>query len=44
MLEAIDRLGADPRNVIFVGDGERDERTADRAGVDFSYVDAFLRA
>lgn len=44
LLEAIDRLGVDPRKVIFVGDGERDERTADRAGVDFSYVDAFLRA
>ncbi|MFC7068414.1 HAD family hydrolase [Halobaculum lipolyticum] len=31
-------LGADPGAALFVGDSERDEVTADRAGVDFRWV------
>ena len=44
LLETIRRLDADPASALFVGDGERDERTADRAGVDFLYVSEWLRA
>ena len=32
-------LAVDPEHVLFVGDSERDERTARRAGTQFSYVD-----
>ncbi|SDZ85642.1 phosphoglycolate phosphatase [Haloplanus vescus] len=39
LLTAIDRLGADPSTALFVGDTERDERTAARAGVAFEWVD-----
>ncbi|PSQ53456.1 phosphoglycolate phosphatase [Halobacteriales archaeon SW_8_65_20] len=41
---AIDALGVDPEQVTFVGDGERDELTADRVGVAFSYVEPWLAA
>ena len=41
---AIERLGVDPETVTVVGDGERDELTADRAGVAFAYVEEWLRA
>jgi phosphoglycolate phosphatase len=36
---AIDALGATPGETLFVGDTERDARTADRAGVQFRAVD-----
>ncbi|MEZ3116934.1 HAD family hydrolase [Halobaculum sp. MBLA0147] len=34
----IERLGGRPATTLFVGDSERDELTAERAGVDFEYV------
>ncbi len=39
LLAAIDRIGLAPDRVVFVGDSERDAVTAERAGVDFAYVD-----
>ena len=39
LLHTIRSLGATPEQTVFVGDSERDARTADRAGVDFRYVD-----
>lgn len=44
LLYAIDAIGVTPERTLFVGDGKRDERTAERAGVPFSYVSAFPRA
>ncbi|TYL36241.1 phosphoglycolate phosphatase [Natronococcus pandeyae] len=38
LLEAVRGLDAEPETALFVGDSARDERTADRAGVDFEYV------
>lgn len=38
LLHVVDELGARPERTLFVGDTERDERTADRAGTDFQYV------
>ena len=38
LLAAIDRVGADRGRALFVGDSERDELTAERAGVDYRYV------
>ncbi|ELY49528.1 HAD family hydrolase [Natronolimnohabitans innermongolicus] len=38
LLEAVDRLEADPGASLFVGDSERDQVTAERAGVAFEYV------
>ncbi|MFB6167638.1 MAG: HAD family hydrolase [Haloferacaceae archaeon] len=38
LLAAIDRVGAVPERALFVGDSERDELTAERAGVDYRYV------
>jgi HAD superfamily hydrolase (TIGR01509 family) len=38
LLATARRLGADPERTLFVGDTERDERTADRAGVQFRFV------
>ncbi|WP_247001231.1 HAD family hydrolase [Halosolutus gelatinilyticus] len=38
LLEAVRALDAAPDRVLFVGDSATDERTADRAGVDFEYV------
>lgn len=35
---AIEKLGVDPEDALFVGDSERDARTAERAGVAFEYV------
>jgi HAD superfamily hydrolase (TIGR01549 family) len=40
LLETVRGLDADPKTTLFVGDSERDERTAIRAGVDFEYVGA----
>lgn len=39
LLATLDRLGVDPANAVFIGDSPRDEVTADRAGVQFSYVE-----
>ncbi|MFU8867138.1 HAD family hydrolase [Natronococcus sp.] len=39
LLETVRGLGAEPANTLFVGDTDRDERTARRAGVDFEYVE-----
>ncbi|ELY56944.1 HAD family hydrolase [Natronococcus jeotgali] len=38
LLETVRGLDAEPATTLFVGDTERDERTAIRAGVDFEYV------
>jgi len=38
LLSAVEALGADPADVLFVGDSESDELTAERAGTRFSYV------
>lgn len=38
LLDAIRRVGATPERALFVGDSERDELTAERAGVDYRYV------
>ncbi|ELZ03841.1 HAD family hydrolase [Natrialba aegyptia] len=38
LLAAVGELGVEPEQAVFVGDSERDERTARRAGVDFQYV------
>ncbi|NHN48639.1 HAD family hydrolase [Halostella sp. JP-L12] len=39
LLAAVEATGADPSRAVFVGDSERDARAAERAGVDFVYVD-----
>ncbi len=44
LLETIDRLGGDPAAAVFVGDTDRDARTAKRAGVDYLDVSSWLRA
>lgn len=41
LLRTIELLGADPERTLFVGDSERDEVTAKRAGVPFRYVSEF---
>lgn len=38
LLTAVEALGATPERTLFVGDGERDELTARRAGTEFRYV------
>lgn len=38
LLAAIQAIGGDAESALFIGDSERDERTADRAGVAFQYV------
>jgi phosphoglycolate phosphatase len=38
LLAAVDRLGAEAENALFVGDSPRDEATAERAGVAFAWV------
>lgn len=42
LLETVDRLSVPPEATIFVGDTERDKKTAVRAGIDFEFVDEFL--
>jgi phosphoglycolate phosphatase len=44
LLEAIDRLDGEPAETVFVGDTDRDATTAERAGVDYLDVSAWLRA
>ena len=39
LLDTIDRLAVSPEETLFVGDSETDAITAERAGVDFRYVD-----
>jgi len=38
LLATARRLGVEPARALFVGDSERDLRTAERAGMDFEYV------
>jgi phosphoglycolate phosphatase len=38
LLTVLERLGVSPEDSVFVGDSERDEETATRAGVKFAYV------
>lgn len=38
LLETVRALAANPERTLFVGDSERDEQTADRAGTAFEYV------
>lgn len=38
LLAIADELGVAPERTLFVGDGERDERTAERAGTAFRWV------
>lgn len=42
LLAALDGLDVAPEEAVFVGDGERDERTAERADVAFAYVSEWL--
>lgn len=44
LLETIERLGGDPSGTLFVGDTDRDRKTADRAGTDYVDVSDWLRA
>jgi len=44
LLETVERLGGEPSGTLFVGDSERDERTAERAGTEYAYVSEWLRA
>ncbi|WP_267639943.1 HAD family hydrolase [Haloarchaeobius amylolyticus] len=38
LLTAVSAIDRHPRSVVFVGDSERDEQTARRAGTDFEWV------
>ena len=38
LLATIEALGTTPKRTLFIGDSERDERTAARAGTRFAYV------
>jgi phosphoglycolate phosphatase len=38
LLAAVDRLGAEPEDALFVGDSRRDEAAAERAGVAFAWA------
>lgn len=42
LLETVNRLSLSPARTLFVGDSERDEVTAKRAGTAFMYVDQYL--
>ena len=44
LLETVRRLDGNPATTLFVGDSERDERTAERAGTEYVYVSEWLRA
>ncbi len=39
LLAAIEELGVEPENVLFVGDSASDEKTAERAGTKFEWVE-----
>lgn len=38
LLASVDALSAEPHQTLFIGDTERDEQTAERAGVAFQYA------
>ncbi|UPW00589.1 HAD-IA family hydrolase [Halorussus gelatinilyticus] len=38
LLAAVEELGVDPKDVLFVGDSKSDEETAERAGTRFEWV------
>lgn len=38
LLRAVESLGLDPHDVVFVGDADRDAETADRAGTGFRFA------
>ncbi|WP_049890986.1 HAD family hydrolase [Natrinema versiforme] len=38
LLATVSALGVEPERALFIGDSARDQRTAERAGVDFEYV------
>lgn len=40
LLTVVETLDVSPENTVFVGDSERDEETAERAGIEFAYVSA----
>lgn len=42
LLKAVERLAVSPEETLFVGDTERDAITAERAGIDFRFVDDHL--
>jgi phosphoglycolate phosphatase len=42
LLATLRGLDVDPERAVFVGDGERDEVTAERAGTAFSYVEEWI--
>lgn len=42
LLETVELLGVSPADALFVGDTERDALTAERAGMDFRFVDEYL--
>ena len=42
LLAAIERLGAEPKHALFVGDSRRDAVTAERAGVDYAWASELL--
>ncbi len=44
LLETVDRLDGAPSATLFVGDSDRDETTAERAGTDYVDVSEWLRA
>lgn len=44
LLAAVKGMGSSPDEAVFVGDSERDARTAERAGVAFASVSAWLEA
>lgn len=44
LLTALDPLGVEPGETVFVGDSRRDAETAERAGTAFRYVSTWLRA
>ncbi|SDJ61494.1 phosphoglycolate phosphatase [Halovenus aranensis] len=44
LLRTVDLLSGSPSEALFIGDSERDEITADRAGVAFQYVEDYLDA
>lgn len=42
LLETVDSLAVSPEDALFVGDSERDALTAERAGLDFRFVEEHL--
>lgn len=42
LITAVERISRRPQDSVFVGDSQRDAITADRAGVDFRYVETVL--